>query len=108
MSFDSLLIDTCTIQNFTVGPANNYGVCEKIWTDFLTDEPCRLVAATNREIKIGAEVVLADYILFTGDVGITEQHRVVINTIVYEILSAIRRSDGIGGHHQECLLQIVR
>ena len=108
MSFDSLLIDTCTIQEYTEGDIDDYGIAAKEWTDFLANESCRLVANTNREVKVGAEVVIADYILYTNDVGITEQYRVVINSITYEILSAIIRSDGVGGHHQECLLRVIK
>ena len=108
MSYSSLLLSTCTIQEFTEGAADDYGILAKTWGTFLADEPCRLVPATNREVKVGAEVVIADYMLFTDNVGITEQMRVVVSGVTYEILSVIIASDGIATHHQESLLRTVR
>ena len=128
MSFASLLINECTVQEYSAGTADDYGVPAETWTDFATDEPCRLVPATNREVQVGAEVVIADYtlfidnigmteqmrvviadyMLFTDNVGITEQMRVVVSGVTYEILSVIIASDGIATHHQECLLRTVR
>ena len=111
MSFSSLLLSTCTIQSFTEGVVDDYNVPVKTWGTFLEDEPCRLVSSSgmgNREVKVGAEVVIADYTLFTADVGITEQMRVIVNSITYEVLSAMVASDGIATHHQECLLRTTR
>jgi len=113
LSFACLLIDVCTIQSFTSDEVDDYNVPIKTWGPFLADEPCRLVSASgmgigNREVKVGAEVVIADYTLFTADVGITEQMRVIVNSITYEVLSAMVASDGIATHHQECLLRTTR
>ena len=108
MSFDSLLLNTCTVRQFTNAAADDYGVPGKTWSDFLADEPCRLVPNTNREVKIGAKVVIADYTLFIDNVGVTEQMRIIVDSVTYEVLSAMIRSDGIDTHHQECLLRVVR
>ena len=108
MSFNSLLLDTCTIREYTNAAPDDYGVPGKTWSDFLVNEPCRLVSNTNREVKIGAEIVMADYILFIDNVDITEQHRVIVNSITYEVLSATTRADGISNHHQECLLRVIK
>ena len=108
MSYASLLINTCTIESFSSTTNDDYGLPVKTWADFLTDEPCRLVPNTNREVKVGAEVVLADYILFLGDKSVTEQMRVLIGTTYYEILSASTYQDGISEHHQELLLRTVK
>ena len=107
MSFTSLLIDTCTIQRFTEGSAGDYGVLAKTWTNHIENEPCRLVANPNREITVGAKVVIADYDLFIGDVDVTEQDRIIIEDITYEIISVLRRKS-VGVHHKELLLRVVR
>ena len=108
MSFASLLINECTVQEYSAGTADDYGVPAETWTDFATDEPCRLVPATNREVQVGAEVVIADYTLFIDNIGMTEQMRVVIDSVTYEVLSVMIRQDSVDGHHQECLLRTVR
>lgn len=108
MSLSSLLIETCTVSRFTEGALDDYGIPTKTWTDYLTDEPCRLSSSGGREVKVGAEVVIADYKLFTGDADITEQDRIVIDGITYEVLLAIPREDGKGIHHKEFLLRVVR
>ena len=58
MTYDSLLIDTCTIQRFTEGAADDYGQPAKTWSNLHEDEPCRHVTGKGREIKIGQEVVI--------------------------------------------------
>jgi len=107
MSFNSLLIDTCTVQRYTEGAVDDYGKPAKTWTNHISDEPCRLVANPNREIKVGAEVVIADYDLFIGDVDVTEQDRIVIDEITYEIISVLLRKS-INTHHRELLMRTIR
>ena len=107
MSFTSLLIDTCTIQRFTEGAAGDYGIPAKTWTNHIENEKCRLVANPNREIKTGAEVVIADYDLFIGNVDVTEQDRIIIDEITYEIISVILRKS-FSSHHKELLMRVVR
>jgi len=108
MAFADLLINTCDVKRFTEGDADAYGNKEKTWTTVLNDELCRLVAGPGREIQVGAQVVIADYSLFIGDVSITEQDRVVIDDITYEILSVLNRQDGTEGHHKQAFLRTVR
>ena len=117
MSFTSLLIETCTIERYGTGIADAYGTPEKTWADIptLVDEPCRLMAGTSgsntsagREFTIGAKLVVADYIMFIGDVDITEQDRVVTGGVTYEILMVADRADGISSHHKEVWLKAVR
>jgi hypothetical protein len=107
MSYASLLIDSCDIQRFSLGAADAYGNLAKSWANLHAAEPCRWSTPSNREVRVGAEVVLADLILFVGDITITEQDRVVIGTMTYEILSVIPCQDGTGAHHKECLLRTV-
>ena len=108
MSYTSLLIDTCTTQRFTEGAVDAYGNPALTWADYLTDEACRLVASSGREIKVGAEIVVADYKLFLGDVDITEQDRVVIDSLTYEILLVQDYADHTASHHKQVWMRISR
>ncbi len=108
MAYADLLINTCTIKRFTVGVVDAYGTPTKTWVDHLVDEPCRWSTPSNREVKVGAEVVIADLQLFLGDVDVTEQDRVILSGATYEILSAAERQDGVGSHHVECFIRTVR
>ncbi len=114
MSYSSLLINTCNIWRFTPGVADAYGNPAKAWVNILPDEPCRIMPAgmgnqpSGREIRVGAEVVIAHYKLFLGDVGITEQDRVTIGAITYEVLMVEDKQDAIGSHHKECWMNTVR
>lgn len=108
MSFVSLLINTCTVERYTIGAADAYGIPAKTWANHLTDEACRLMATTGREVLVGAEVVIADYKLFIGDVDITEQDRVVIDSITYEVLLVEDKQDDSASHHKECAMRVVR
>lgn len=62
----------------------------------------------GREIKVGAEVVQAEYLLYIEDVDITEQDRVVLDGVTYDVLLVDERQDGVGIHHKECWLRAVR
>ncbi len=108
MSYTSLLINTCTVQRNTAGAQGAYGTPADTWADHLTDEACRLMAGAGKEVTVGAEVVIADYKLFLGDVDITEQDRVVIGAITYEVLLVTDKQDGSGSHHKECFMRAVR
>jgi len=108
VSYADLLISTCTVRRFTEGVADAYGRKERTWTDHLEDEPCRLSASSGREITIGAEVVVADYKLFLGDVDITERDRVILGGVTYQVLLVTNRQNGTADHHKEVYVQVVR
>lgn len=108
MSFDSLLINTATVRRYTEGAADAYGRPAKTWADHLTDEPCRLVASSGREIKVGAEVVIADNMVFFGDIDITEQDRIVIDGITYEAILVLFRQDAVSDHHKQVYVRVAR
>ena len=108
MTFDSLLIHTCDIEHFTETGTDDYGRPTGNWTPTYEDEPCRHVSGQGREIKVGQEVVIVYDQLFLGDVEITEQNRVVIDTVTYQVLSVVFREDGFGAHHKECFLEVVK
>jgi hypothetical protein len=108
MSFDSLLIHTCTIKRFNEGAKDDYGIPVKTWTNLLVDEPCRHTSGNGREIKVGQEVLIVYDELFLNDVDVTVQDRVEIDGELWEILDVRLRSDFLGGHHKECSIQVVR
>ncbi|GAG70397.1 unnamed protein product [marine sediment metagenome] len=110
MSFEALLINTCIVLEDTGAGPDDYGGEIPNWTAVagLSDISCRLVAGSGREVVIGAEVVIADYKLFVGDITITEQNRIRMGGIDYEILLVMDRQDGIDSHHKECYLRTVR
>lgn len=108
MSFEDLLIQVCDVERFTQTGTDDYGNPVKSWAVIHDDEPCRLTSGGGREIIKDAQVVIADYKLFIGDVDITEQDRVVISGITYEVLLVEGYSDFIAEHHKQCFLQVVR
>ena len=109
MSYLGLLLNTMTTRRYPAGGAiDAYGAPARVWTDYLVAQPCRLAVPTGREIKVGTEVVVADFELFVLDIDLTEQDRVVVNGITYEVLMVARRQDGIGNHHREAFLRTVR
>ncbi len=108
MAFTDLLIDTCIVRRFVAGDPDDYGKPAEAWSDHITDLPCRLVANTNREVVVGAEVVVAKDTLFVDDVDVTEQDRIIVDEITYEILSVVIRKDSSEAHHKELLMRTVR
>ena len=108
MTFENLLINTCDIERFTEAAADGYGIPAKTWAVEHANEPCRHVSGKGREVKIGQEVVIAYDELFVGDIDITEQDRVIIDTVTYQVLAVVFRQDGIGVHHKHCYLEMAK
>lgn len=109
MSYTSLLINTCTIRRFAEGLPDAYGVKVKTWADHLVDEACRWSIPSNREVKVGAEVVLADLqLLLRANTDITEQDRVVLDGVTYEVLYAADKQNKTANHHVKCMMRCVR
>ena len=108
MTFANLLIDTCEIQRFTEGAVGDYGHPSKTWAAIHEDEPCRHVSGKGREVKVGQEVVIIYDTLFVGDIDVTAQDRVVIDCETYQVLDVVFRKDGVGSHHKELYLEVVR
>ncbi len=108
MTFSSLLIGECTIQRYTEGAADDYGHPAKTWTNLHDDEPCRHVSGKGREVKVGQEVVIIYDELYVGDIDVIVQDRVVIDTETYQVVDVLFRQDGIGDHHKQLFLEIVK
>jgi len=120
MSYASLLIHICDIKRHTQIGIDGYGNPIYSWIPpIYPDEPCRLVASSGKEIKVGAEVVISDWKLFLDNsVVVTEQDRIdnirlastgiaLAITDTFEILLVQMRSDGVSEHHKELALQKV-
>jgi len=116
MSYTSLLINWASVYRYTEGVPDTYGNPTITWAVVpdLSDIACRIMPVSGVELKVGAELVVADYQLFLGDVTITEQDRVYVYWgtvdawVEYEILLVKDRQDGIDSHHKECYLRTVR
>ena len=123
MSYSSLLIHTCDIKRFTEGIPDAYGNPILAWATLATDTLCRLTSSSGRELKIGAELVIADYKLFLENVDITEQDVVSIDSKDYEVLLVQSYSDSASTgypyiypfmytdyatHHKQCWLRRSR
>ena len=108
MSYTTLLINSCTVRRYTTGAADSWGALEETWGNHLTDQDCRIAIPKGREIMVGAEVVVADYVLFTQDIDVTEQDRIVLDGVTYEILLVKPLQDSTTDHHLELYLRVVR
>ena len=117
MSYTSLLVNWASVWRYPAGGAiDNYGQPAKVYAvvPALTDIACRIQPAKGREVVVGAEVVVADYKLFLGDVVLSEQDKVYVYWgttpawYEYEILMVEDKQDGVNSHHKECYLRTVR
>ncbi len=107
MAFLDLLIQSCIIQRDTGGAADGYGNLAEDWETHLTED-CLSQPSGGQEIRVGAEVVVADYMLYLADVDVTERDRILLESVVYQILLVKREQDGAGAHHRELFLRTVR
>ena len=108
MTFENLLINTCTIQRFTEGAADDYGIPAKTWAATYTDQACRHVSGKGREVRVGQEVHIVYDELFVEDIDVTVQDRVIIDTETYQVVDILIPQDGVGVHHKQLFLEIVR
>ena len=116
MSYTSLLINWASVYRYTTAGVDGYG--KPVETGevvaALSDTRCRIMSVSGGELKVGAELVIADYKLFLGDVVLTEQDKVYVYWgtvdawVEYEILQVRDLQDGIDSHHKECFLRTVR
>lgn len=109
MSYADLLIETCTVQRFSEGIVDTYGNPTLTWDlIYIVDTPCRFSSPSGRELKVGAEIIVADYVCFLEDIDITEQDRVVKDGKIYEILLIQNFQDAVSNHHKQAFLRISR
>jgi len=117
MSYTSLLVNSASVYRYPAGGTQDvYGTPAKVWAvvPALNEIACRIMPVSGIEIKVGVELVVADYKLFLGDVTLTEQDKVYVYWgtvpawVEYEILQVMDRQDGVDSHHKECFLRTVR
>ena len=111
MSFDSLLVHSCTTQRFTYPTHDPGGQPIKVWADNLVNQPCRFGPDTGREVMHESQVVVADYMVDIGDVDVTEEDRLIWNDTgeYYKILFIKHVADSTPLHHHKILqVQIIR
>lgn len=117
MSYTSLLVNLASVYRYPAGGTiDGYGMPAKVYAvvPALEEIACRIQSAKGREVLVGAELVVADYKLFLGNVILSEQDRVRVfwgteeAWYEYEILMVEDKVDGLGSHHKECYLRIVR
>ena len=106
MTFTTLLINTCTVERFTSSGETNFGNPTKVWADHLTAQACRLSSAKGREAQGSTESTQVDEVLFMQDVDVTEGDRVVVDSVLYEIVFVTDKQNGTADHHKE--LGLVR
>jgi len=108
MTFECLLINTCDIERFTEAGADGYGIPAKTWAVEHANEPCRHVSGKGREVKVGQETHIIYDELYVGDIDVTVQDRVVIDSETYQIVDILFAQDGLGSHHKQLFLELVR
>jgi len=57
---------------------------------------------------VGQETHIVYDELFVGDIDVTVQDRVIIDSETYQIVDILFAQDGIGSHHKQLFLEIVR
>jgi hypothetical protein len=107
MSYDSLLNNTAMVMRFADGVADVYGNPARLWVPHIVSTPCRQVYGKGREVKVGAEVVIVYDELFVGDIDIIVWDRVIVDSVTYDVISVVQRTDYGDQHHKHCFLQRV-
>ncbi|KKM21194.1 hypothetical protein LCGC14_1637870 [marine sediment metagenome] len=106
MAFTELLAQTCTVVERTKVAGGGYG--RSGYSEVLVpDVPCLMQAdLRGREIKVGAEVKIAGFILYLDNRALTEQDQIEQDGQRYGVLQV--QDAGGQGHHLEVLLERVR
>ncbi len=111
MGFRQLLTEICIIRRFTAsGPPGAYGEPGGTWGDFAVDVPCLKQPLTGRavgkELVVGREARITDFILFLEVQDVTAADRVVHTGETYGII--VVKDPGGQGHHLELILELVK
>jgi len=107
MSFSSLLIQTCTIQQKTISQVTY----EKsiAWSDVATNVPCRKEASQNIRIQDAdfRSNTDDDTFFFNADVIIIRGNRIILNSENYDVIKVNEVLDSVGVHHIEAIARLV-
>jgi len=107
VSFDSLLNNTCIIQERTKTQDSLTGDMIESWVNVYTNVKCRLNRNTGSEyIAQETKIASNDYTLFIamGFMINTGEHRVIVDNKIYNITDI--NNAGGQSHHFELRLQI--
>lgn len=107
MSFISLLIQTCTIQEKVISQVTY----EKsvAWSDVATNVPCRKDA--GQSVRIQDQDYRSntddDVVFFAPDVVIERGNRLLLSGEYYDVIKVNEILDSVGVHHIEAIARIV-
>ncbi|KKN50677.1 hypothetical protein LCGC14_0630260 [marine sediment metagenome] len=105
MSFTTWLNITCNLERFNPGVLDSYNRPTGTWDSLAANAKCRIQKSKGKEFKVKSEMRLSTHTLFLQTQDVTEKDRVVISTVVYNILSV---EDAAGHvHHLELELELV-
>jgi len=107
MTYQTLLIQNCDIERYSVIGEDDAGWPLQTWTTLHPSIPCRLVFGKGTEIKVGQEVYIVHNELFLEDVDVTTQDRVLLEGDYWNIVDVGHYSDAIGPHHKKLFVQKV-
>jgi len=111
MSFDSLLVHTCTTKRYTYTAHDDGGQPIKVWANKLVNQPCRFGPDTGRPVMVGTQAVICDYLVDIGNVDVTEEDLVIRDDTgeYYKILFCSHAADSTKTHHHKVLrVQLIR
>ena len=110
MGFRQLLTQLCIIRRFTASGTGNYGEPTGTWGDFAVDVPCLKQSLTGRavgkELVVGREARITDFVLFLEIQDVTAADRIVHAGETYGII--VVKDPGGQGHHLELILELVK
>jgi len=116
MSYDSLLIHTCTIQRSSTASTDEFGQPVLTWSDHEDDVPCRYYPIRGREVDtVQKHTVVASHILHMRKWDVREGDRIVdiyegaveLDAGPFDILRVKRRANSVVGHHLELEMKRV-
>ena len=111
MGFRQLLTQLCTIRRFTAsGGTGGYGAPAGTWGDLATDVPCLKQPLTGRavgrELVVGRQARITDFVLFLETRDVTAADEIVHAGETYGII--VVKDPGGQGHHLELFLELVK
>ena len=110
MGFRQLLTETCAIRRFTASGTGSYGEPTGTWGDLAVDVSCLKQPLTGRavgkELVVGREARITDFVLFLEVQDVTAADRVMQGGETYGII--VVKDPGGQGHHLELILELVK
>jgi len=107
MSFSSLLIQTCTIQQKTISQVTYEKSVS--WSNVATGVPCRKDAGQSVRIQDAdyRSNTDDDVVFFSAGVTIIRGNRLLLDGEYYDVIKVNKILDSVGVHHIEAIARIV-